>query len=260
MLCRSTLYGCFFTFAVLSAELVEDKWPQFRGPSGLGIGNDKASLPSEFGATKALLSKTELPLGHGSPCIWGDRIFVTAFNADTKNLEVIAVNRKDGKIAWRQTNTVQRIGDSPRNQQPSDLDAGYGRGIYLRVQRLIRDGRVRLEGKGCLGIPNGGFQVALRKRHFSRARRRSRRHHTRLSTRSFNDGDSEERWKTRVEVGSREVDPRWTEDGALDTGHLERPDRAQPTRRAVGLCDQRRKEIVVVPDSIVRHINYLQRR
>jgi len=69
----------------------------------LGIGNDKASLPSEFGATKALLWKTELPLGHGSPCIWGDRIFVTAFNADAKNLEVIAVNRKDGKIAWRQT-------------------------------------------------------------------------------------------------------------------------------------------------------------
>ena len=103
MLFRSTLYGCFFTFAVLSAELVEDKWPQFRGPSGLGIGNDKASLPSEFGATKALLWKTELPLGHGSPCIWGDRIFVTAFNADAKNLEVIAVNRKDGKIAWRQT-------------------------------------------------------------------------------------------------------------------------------------------------------------
>jgi len=100
---KSTLYGFLCTFVALSAEPIDDKWPQFRGPGGLGIGNDKASLPSEFGPTKALLWKTALPLGHGSPCIWGDRIFVTGFNSGANKPEVIAVNRKDGKIAWRQT-------------------------------------------------------------------------------------------------------------------------------------------------------------
>src|SRR6266567_6642609 len=103
MMTKSIVCSFLFTFAGLSAEPVDDKWPQFRGPGGLGIGNDKVSLPSEFGPTKALLWKTDLPLGHGSPCIWGDRIFVTGFNAAAKKLEVIAVNRKDGKIAWRQT-------------------------------------------------------------------------------------------------------------------------------------------------------------
>ena len=90
-------------FVGLNAEAVDDNWPQFRGPGGLGVGNDKASLPSEFGPTKAVLWKTELTLGHGSPCVWGDRIFVTGFNSALNKPEVIAINRKDGKVAWRQT-------------------------------------------------------------------------------------------------------------------------------------------------------------
>jgi outer membrane protein assembly factor BamB len=101
---RATVCSLLLAFSMLGAEAGPDeRWPQFRGPEGRGLGSDKASLPSEFGATKALLWKTELPLGHGSPCIWGDRIFVTAFDDRAKKLEIIAVNRKDGKIAWRQT-------------------------------------------------------------------------------------------------------------------------------------------------------------
>ena len=93
----------------LSAELVDDKWPQFRGPGGLGIGNDKVTLPSEFGPGKALLWKTELPVGHGSPCVWGERIFVTGFDPTSRKLEVISINRKDGTIVWRRTVPAEEI-------------------------------------------------------------------------------------------------------------------------------------------------------
>src|SRR5204863_2810970 len=103
MMINSMLCGFLCTFVALGAEPVYDKWPQFRGPGGLGIGNDKMSLPSEFGPTKALLWKTELPLGHGSPCIWGDRIFVTGFDPADRKLEVIALNRVSGVIVWRKT-------------------------------------------------------------------------------------------------------------------------------------------------------------
>src|SRR5258708_34248152 len=106
---RFLLCGLLWTFVALSAEPVFDKWPQFRGPGGLGIGNDKVSLPSEFGPTKALLWKTDLPLGHGSPCIWGDRIFVTGFNAAASKPEVIAINLKDGKIVWRRTIPAKEV-------------------------------------------------------------------------------------------------------------------------------------------------------
>src|SRR5580704_10568084 len=102
-----SLFVC--TCVALGAEIVDDKWPQFRGPSGLGIGNDKVTLPSEFGPGKALLWKTELPVGHGSPCVWGERIFVTGFDPASRKLEVISINRKDGKIVWRQTAPTEEV-------------------------------------------------------------------------------------------------------------------------------------------------------
>jgi outer membrane protein assembly factor BamB len=109
MMTKFMLCGFLFAFVALSAEPVDDKWPQFRGSGGLGVGNDKVSLPSEFGPAKALLWKTDLPLGHGSPCIWGDRIFVTGFNSGANKPEVIAIDRKDGKIAWRQTIPAKEV-------------------------------------------------------------------------------------------------------------------------------------------------------
>ena len=99
---RQLICGIALTFAPIWAQPTNPHWPQFRGPGGLGLGDDKASLPAEFGPAKALRWKTELPLGHGSPCIWGDRIFVTAFDPANKKLEVIALHRKNGRIAWRQ--------------------------------------------------------------------------------------------------------------------------------------------------------------
>jgi len=85
-------------------------WPQFRGPNGQGIADEKgAPPPSEFGPAKNALWKTPLPSGHGSPCIWGDRIFVTSFDATKKTLEVIAVDRQNGKIVWRKSVDTPKI-------------------------------------------------------------------------------------------------------------------------------------------------------
>ncbi len=56
-----------------------DRWPSFRGPSAAGVAAD-VGLPDAFsGATGANIAwKTALPgLGHGSPVVWGDRVFVT---------------------------------------------------------------------------------------------------------------------------------------------------------------------------------------
>ena len=100
---KSVVGAVLLSFAALGADVAPANWPQFRGPNGTGIGNDKVTLPSKFGPNTALLWSTELPMGHGSPCIWGDRIFVTAFDQPGSKIEVIALNRKDGRIVWRQT-------------------------------------------------------------------------------------------------------------------------------------------------------------
>lgn len=113
--------------ATLSAA---ENWPQWRGPGGQGISTE-ARLPTEWTATKNIAWKTELPPGHSSPIVWGDRIFVTSavegdsvpgakaightvdgqpwihpdsVAADRKHmLKVIALDVKTGKVLWDRT-------------------------------------------------------------------------------------------------------------------------------------------------------------
>src|SRR6187401_2481964 len=65
----------------------QDRWPQFRGPNSSGIAVSDAAIPVEFGPTRRVLWKQALPGGHSSPVIWGDRIFLTAFDKDSSKLE-----------------------------------------------------------------------------------------------------------------------------------------------------------------------------
>ena len=85
------------------------EWPQFRGPNASGIAEPGAAPPSEFGLSKRLLWKRSLPVGHSSPAVWNDRIFLTAFEPDVKKLELICVSAKTGEILWRQATPATEI-------------------------------------------------------------------------------------------------------------------------------------------------------
>jgi outer membrane protein assembly factor BamB len=78
--------------------LGQHHWGQFRGPRA-GVSLEKKSLPVTFGEEKNLVWKRAVPYGHSSPCVWGDRIFLTgeAYN----RLETICIDRKTGKILWK---------------------------------------------------------------------------------------------------------------------------------------------------------------
>ncbi len=93
----------------------ESTWPQFRGPGGLGIGTGKP--PVEFSADKNLLWKTEAPPGHSSPCIWGDKIFLTGL-ADGK-LVTFCLARADGRELWRAVVPVEKIEPTHRIGSPA---------------------------------------------------------------------------------------------------------------------------------------------
>jgi len=117
---------------VLGASTVSaaENWPQWRGPGSQGISNE-AALATEWSATKNIAWKTELPAGHSSPIVWGDRIFLTSavegdvvagakavghtvdgqvwlhpdsVAADRKHtLKVLALDAKTGKVVWDRT-------------------------------------------------------------------------------------------------------------------------------------------------------------
>src|SRR5260370_6126619 len=71
----------FSTILVLSlaALAAHPNWPQFRGPSAAGAGAGSPPLEWNGKSGKNIVWKTEIPgLGHSSPIVWGDRMFVTS--------------------------------------------------------------------------------------------------------------------------------------------------------------------------------------
>lgn len=114
-------------FFALTVGIAAENWPQWRGPEGRGI-SAETSLPTEWAPDKNVAWKTELPHGHSSPIVWGERIFLTSAiegevvpgvvpesvrinqphpqstAGDKKHtLKVLALETKTGKIVWEQT-------------------------------------------------------------------------------------------------------------------------------------------------------------
>ncbi|MCK4644803.1 MAG: PQQ-binding-like beta-propeller repeat protein [Candidatus Aminicenantes bacterium] len=84
----------------------QSHWSQFRGPNGSGIAPDDKKLPVEFDESKNMIWKCAVSKGNSSPCVWGDRIFLTGY-AD-KKLETICVDRKSGRILWRKSISAKK--------------------------------------------------------------------------------------------------------------------------------------------------------
>jgi outer membrane protein assembly factor BamB len=62
----------------LTSGAVAENWPQWRGPSSLGISNEP-KLPVAWSAKENIAWKARLAgFGASSPVIWGDRVFVTS--------------------------------------------------------------------------------------------------------------------------------------------------------------------------------------
>ena len=85
-------------------------WPTFRGQNGTGVG-DGNNLPTTWNAEKStnVLWKTHIPgLGHSSPIIWKDRIFITTAISSAANSEFVhgltdtgASANDNSKHSWR---------------------------------------------------------------------------------------------------------------------------------------------------------------
>ncbi|MFO1484269.1 MAG: PQQ-binding-like beta-propeller repeat protein [Verrucomicrobiaceae bacterium] len=95
--------------------LAESNWPQFRGDGGLGIGSGKP--PVEFSAEKNMKWQVEVPFGHSSPCVWGDKIALTGL-ADGK-LVTFCLNKADGRELWRAVAPAEKIEGAHRIGSPA---------------------------------------------------------------------------------------------------------------------------------------------
>lgn len=78
----------------------EEAWSRFRGPNGSGV-SEVASIPATWNAADYNW-KLRLPgLGHASPVVWGERIFVLTADEETGTRQLACVAAADGSILWQ---------------------------------------------------------------------------------------------------------------------------------------------------------------
>jgi len=112
----------------------ELRWPQFRGPDALGVALEGSAYPIHFGPGSNVLWKTPLPAGNSSPAVWGERIYLTAFEQQKHTLETLCLERRTGKILWRSVApSVAKIETSlhPTNGPATPTPVCDGNHVYV---------------------------------------------------------------------------------------------------------------------------------
>ncbi len=170
-----------------SSVLASDaNWPQFRGPAASGVGS--GSPPTEWNVEsgKNVRWKTAIPgLGHSSPVIWGDRIFLTSAvpasgesslkvglygdiapvkGEPEQTFKVYCLDRKSGKILWERTaaSGAPKIMRHPKSTHANPTPATDGKHlvVFFGSEGLFTydlDGKVLW--KKDFGVLDAGFYM-----------------------------------------------------------------------------------------------------
>ena len=92
----SVLLACLFGLAA-GAMASPPAWPQFRGPNSSGVALE-ANPPVAIGPTNGIIWSTDVPWSPSSPCVLGDRLFLTTF--DQGELQTRCYDTRDGRLLW----------------------------------------------------------------------------------------------------------------------------------------------------------------
>ncbi len=154
----------------------EKNWHHWRGPYATGIAADDANPPLTWSETENVRWKVAIPgIGHATPIIWGDKVFVQTAVEGTKaeseeddnpfggffggrndgplyKFDLLAISRSDGSVLWQKTlraiaphEGTHRDGTYASNSPVTDGEFIYAyfgsRGLYC----VDMDGNVKWE-------------------------------------------------------------------------------------------------------------------
>ena len=107
-------------------------WPCFRGPNGDGT-SVETNLPVKWDSVTNVLWKAPVPgIGHSSPAVWNDRLFLTTALIPSQEKVLLCYNLKDGRLLWQKTvlkGTFERKHDN--NSYASGTPATDGTLVYV---------------------------------------------------------------------------------------------------------------------------------
>jgi len=121
-----------FLFSLLAFSAVElgaQEWPRFRGENGSGIGKIGA-LPAEIKKTDYTWAVKLDGVGHSSPVLWGDKLFLTIVGNSGKERRVECYDCITGTKTWTWTAPIETHNLHQHNNFASstpvvDADAVY---------------------------------------------------------------------------------------------------------------------------------------
>jgi outer membrane protein assembly factor BamB len=86
-----------------------EEWPGWRGPRGDGTSLEKG-LPLRWNATDNVAWKVPIPgVGHSSPVVWGDRVFLTTCIEEEGKRVLLCLDRRTGKVLWQDVVLTARL-------------------------------------------------------------------------------------------------------------------------------------------------------
>jgi len=159
---RQALAVALVTGLLAGPAATAANWPGWRGPTGVGLCEEKGLPLSWDGKTnKGILWKASLKgtTGHSSPIVWGDRLFLTTAAKQTREQEeakevpehhIACYSAPSGKLLWRT--------QIPQGKQT----AGYA--IYA-VPTPVTDGKAVYAWFGSAVVAAVDFEGKLLWRH-----------------------------------------------------------------------------------------------
>ena len=122
---RILLVVAALSAATTSLTAASDDWPSFRGNGADGRGTGSPPVTWDVETGENILFQVEVPgLGHSSPVIWGDRLFLTSAVPDSgeaslkvglygdgtpvagepqQRFQVLAFDKQSGELLWQHT-------------------------------------------------------------------------------------------------------------------------------------------------------------
>jgi len=97
---RELLPVVLLVFFAPNSLVISGEWTRFRGPNGSGVSN-ATTVPIQW-TQQDYNWKIKLPgVGHSSPVLWGNRIFLTCSEDRTAKGAILCLSAEDGGTLWQ---------------------------------------------------------------------------------------------------------------------------------------------------------------
>ncbi len=181
---RSQALGSVLLCSLLIAGSIRAaEWPSFRGPNAGGIGSGSPPTTWDLSSKANVLWRTSIPgLGHSSPVVAGELIFLTTAATDSEQslrvglygdiapaeqegdvrYEVLAINRATGAVVWKRlahegVPQIQRHTKATHANSTPATDGQHVVAMFGSEGLYVYDIEGTLQWKKDFGVLDSGF-------------------------------------------------------------------------------------------------------